>query len=154
MNLMTKILLIGAGTQALAIVKSLAKVGYVVCMFVGEHGNYADASRFVNKTFFCNESSKGSAYLNYVEELISSEGIDVLLPMGDESAEFLSKNKDRLQRIVKFTAPDYDAFLKGYDKNKLMSLCREKVIRILRRSTCRKQVLRTRCCSRSLIQLY
>ena len=45
--MMETILLLGAGTQALAIVGNLAKAGYKVCMLIGKRGNYADASRFV-----------------------------------------------------------------------------------------------------------
>lgn len=123
---MTKILLLGAGTQALAIIKGLAKAGHDVCMLTGEHGNYADVSRYISKCFYCHIPTMSDEFLQYVEELIATEGIDVLIPTGDETAEFLSKNKERLQRIVKFTAPGYDNFLKGYDKNKLMSLCQEK----------------------------
>lgn len=123
---MEKILLLGAGTQALAIVRGLAKAGHDVYMLTGEHGNYADVSRYISKCFYCHIPTMSDEFLNYVETLILKEEIDVMLPMGDNSAEFICKNKDRLQRIVKFTAPDFDAFLKGYDKNKLMSLCREK----------------------------
>ena len=46
--------------------------------------------------------------------------------MGDKSAEFLSKNKDLLQESVRFTIPNYETFLNGYDKNKLMTLCQKK----------------------------
>lgn len=123
---MAKILLLGAGTQALAIIKGLAKAGHDVCMLTGEHGNYADVSRYISECFYCHVPTMSDEFLKYIEGLIAKEGIDVLIPTGDESAEFLSKNKERLHKIVKFTVPDYEYFLKGYDKNKLMSLCQEK----------------------------
>jgi predicted ATP-grasp superfamily ATP-dependent carboligase len=123
---MAKILLLGAGTQALAIIRGLAKDGQDVCMLTGEHGNYADVSKYISKCFYCHIPTMSDEFLQYVEELIAKKGIDVLIPMGDESAEFLSKNKERLHKIVKFNSPDYEYFLEGYDKNKLMSLCQEK----------------------------
>ena len=122
---MGNILLLGSGTQALSIVKNLAKAGYNICMFF-EEANYADMSCYVNKRFVSKESPQSEKYLENVERIIAEECIDVLIPTGDESAVFLSRNKKQLSTLVKFTIPDYDIFLKGYDKNKLMTLCKEK----------------------------
>ncbi len=122
---MNKILLLGAGTQALSIVKGLSRAGYYVCMYC-EQGNYADASRYVNKSIVCHVSAKSDEYLANVEEIIAKEGVDVLIPMGDVTAEFVSRNKDKLSNIVKFTIPDFVDFQRGYHKNQLMTLCREK----------------------------
>ena len=41
---MANILLLGSGTQALAIAGSLHDAGHQVFLFVEERGNYADAS--------------------------------------------------------------------------------------------------------------
>lgn len=122
---MEKVLLLGSGTQALAIVKGLAKAGYALLLY-GEQGNYADASRYVSKFIASSMAEDSEDYLAQLEGIIAKEGVDVLIPMGDVTAEFVSRNKERLSRMVKFTVPDYDVFLKGYDKNKLMALCKEK----------------------------
>ena len=122
---MEKILLLGAGTQALSIVRGLSKTGYTIILF-GEYANYADASRYVSKFVACQVSEKSEEYLAQLEDIIAKEGVDVLIPMGDTAAEAVSKHKEKLNRMVRFTAPDYDVFLKGYDKNKLMALCKEK----------------------------
>ena len=120
-----KILLLGSGTQALSIVKGLSKAGYTLYMYC-EHKNYADASKYVCKCYACHVSTKSEEYLANVEEIIAKESVDILIPMGDEPAEFVSKNKLRLSNIVRFTVPDYDVFLKGYDKKLLMALCKGK----------------------------
>ena len=122
---MEKILLLGSGTQALAIVKGLTKEGYTICMLF-EETNYADTSRYVDKRYVCHVSPKSNEYLEFVERIIATEGIDVLIPTGDMSAEFISKNKVRLGKIAKFTTPDHTNFVNGYDKNKLMTLCQKK----------------------------
>lgn len=122
---MVKVLLLGSGTQALSIIKGLARTGCTVYMLSG-HGNYADASRYISKCFVSQVSCASEKYLASVEEIVGEEGIDVLIPMGDKNAEFVSRHKERLCNIVKFTIPNYDDFLKGYDKNKLMTLCKEK----------------------------
>lgn len=123
---MNTILLLGAGTQALSIVRKLAKAGYIVVMLVEEKGNYADSSVFVSKCFVIDVPVTSSEYLDCVKRLVERENIDVIIPMGDTTAEFVSKNKESLSGIVNITAPDYGSFLKGYDKNKLMTLCRDK----------------------------
>lgn len=120
------ILLLGAGTQGLAIVKRLAKAGYEISMLVGEVGNYADISRYVSTRFFCHFDAGSLEYLKEVKSLLEREKFEVVVPMGDGEAEFLSKNKKELSPLVHFVSPDYENFLKGYDKNKLMTLCREK----------------------------
>jgi len=51
--------------------------------------------------------------------------IDVIIPMSDNSAEFLSKNKTELSKYSRFIIPDYDIFLQGYNKNLLMKICAE-----------------------------
>lgn len=122
---MEKILLLGAGTQALSIVRGLSKAGYTITLF-GEYANYADASRYVSKFVACQVSEESEEYLQQVEAIIMKEGVDVLIPMGDTAAEVVSKHKEKLSRMVRFTAPGYDVFLKGYDKNKLMALCKAK----------------------------
>ena len=114
----------GSGTQALAIVKGLAKEGYTICMLF-EEANYADASRYVEKRFVCHNSPKSDEYLEIVEMIIVKEGIDILIPTGDVSAEFISRNKMRLSKIAKFTTPDYTIFVNGYNKNHLMALCQK-----------------------------
>ena len=121
---MERILLLGSGTQALAIVKRLAKAGYTIYM-IFEEANYADTSRYVNKRIVCHVSPKSDEYLEIVERIIVKEKIDVLIPTGDISAEFISKNKARLGKIAKFTTPDHTNFVNGYDKNKLMALCQK-----------------------------
>ena len=81
---------------------------------------------FVSKCFVSDAPVASSEYLDCVKRLVEKENIDVVIPMGDTTAEFVSKNKESLSGIVNITAPDYGSFLKGYDKNKLMTLCRDK----------------------------
>ena len=49
--------------------------------------------------------------------------IDVIMPLNDDSAEFLSKHKLALSAYTKLLMPDYNKFMAAYDKNLLMKLC-------------------------------
>lgn len=120
-----KVLVLGGGTQGLAIVRNLKLSDFYVVLFT-VRGNYADASKYVDKVICCNQRESSREYLDAVKRIIIREKIDVIIPMGDVSAEFLSKNKYELQNDVKFQMPDFEDFKRGTDKNTLMSLCREK----------------------------
>lgn len=123
---MNNILLLGSGTQALAILKSLHKSGNKIVMMIRDTGNYADVSKFIDKRIVTSYSVKSVEYLELVKSVLIENKIDVVIPMGDATAEFLSRNRDELLKLTHFKMPSYDSFMHGYDKNKLMSLCREK----------------------------
>lgn len=123
---MANILLLGSGTQAFAILKSLHQSRHRIFMLIGETGNYADMSKYVDKKILTNYKETQPEYLDIVINTVKVNRIEVVIPMGDTAAEFLSLYKEELQVYVKYKMPSHEYFMKGYDKNQLMSLCREK----------------------------
>lgn len=123
---MSNILILGAGTQAFAILHSLHRTGNRLVMLVRETGNYGDVSRFLDEKIQTQYSYDSQEYLVSVKTIIKEKQIDAVIPMGDASAEFLSRHKGELQPLTHFKMPSYENFMNGYDKNKLMKLCREK----------------------------
>lgn len=121
---MANILLLGAGTQSLAIIPSFHRLGHRIVILTELHPNYGDKSKFVDKVYRI-ETTNENEQLAFVSQIVKQEGIDVIIPMGDADAEFLSKNKSNFAG-QQFVIPDYTTFLKGYDKNQLLSLCKEK----------------------------
>lgn len=122
---MSKVLLLGCGTQGLAMVKDLKQTGHSVFL-IGEKHNYADDSKYVDKKLYCDDAPSSSEYLNTVKSYIEQNHIDVIIPLGDVVAEFLSKNKNELQNITRFLMPEYHDYVRATDKNLLMALCKEK----------------------------
>lgn len=122
---MSNVLILGCGTQGLAMAKDLKKAGHTVFL-IGEKHNYADVSRYVDKKQYCNETPSSEKYLAIVKSFVEQNQIDAVIPMGDVLAEFLSKNKETLQGIAHFKMPDYQSFIRATDKNQLMALCKEK----------------------------
>lgn len=121
---MSNILLFGAGTQSLAIVPSLHRLGHRIFVLSGKVSNYGDDSRYVTRCCYpnlCSDEEK----LNAIGDCVKKNGIEVIIPTGDHEAELISKYADRL-RPLKFKMPSYENFLRGYDKNKLLKLCQEK----------------------------
>lgn len=122
---MANILILGCGTQGLAIVRDLHRSGHKVFL-LGEKQNYADSSRFVTKYQNCSLLPSSHEYLITIEKFIIEYRIDAIIPMGDTLAEFLSKNKDEINKLAAFKIPDYSLFMLATDKNQLMKLCKEK----------------------------
>lgn len=122
---MSNVLVLGCGTQGLAIIRDLKMAGHKVFL-IGDKHNYADSSRFLNKKLFCNQSPSSDDYLNTVKLFLVENKIDVVIPMGDVLAEFLSKNKEILKNLAHFKMPEYQNFIRATDKNQLMALCKEK----------------------------
>lgn len=121
---MANILLLGAGTQCLAVIPSLHKNSHKIFILTEMHSNYGDKSRHVRKVYRTAFDDEAET-LSLVSRIVKEDCIDVILPMGDADAEFLSKNKSNFAG-QHFVIPDYVTFLKGYDKNQLLTLCKEK----------------------------
>lgn len=122
---MSNILILGCGTQGLAMAKDIKKAGHTVYLIGGKH-NYADSSRYVDKKLYCDETPSGEEYLAFVKSFVEQNQIDAVIPMGDVLAEFLSRNKSILKNLTHFLMPDYQDFVRATDKNQLMVLCKEK----------------------------
>ena len=122
---MSNILVLGCGTQGLAMVKDIKKAGHAVFLIGGKH-NYADMSRYVDKKQYCIDNLTISDYLATIKTFVEKNQIDVIIPMGDGDAEFLSKYKDELNSRSRFIMPNYNDFIRATDKNQLMALCKEK----------------------------
>lgn len=122
---MANILLLGTGTQGFILAETIYKMGHRLTMIASEKGNYADKSRFLDKVYYC-MNSLDAVYAQFITDVICDEQIDVVIPTGDSDAEFLCKHRTKLPQRAKFKLPLYENFLRGYDKNQLMSLCKDK----------------------------
>jgi len=124
---MTTVLLLGGHTiQALPVMKSLRQSAYkVICECEAKH-SYGYWSRYSNEKIIRPlYHYKSKEYLDFILGLISEYKVDIILPLFDLSAEFVSINKDILAKRVSFVSPSYDVFTLGYSKNFLMGLCKD-----------------------------
>lgn len=122
---MCNILILGCGTQGLALIGDLKKHEHTICL-IGEKNNYADRSRYLDYKYYTSLRPLSQEYLSLVLDVIAKHRIDTIIPMGDVNAEFLSINKGTLLKYVKYKMPDHDVFINGTDKNRLMNLCAQK----------------------------
>lgn len=121
----TVLLLDGGGSQTLPIAESLYKKGHKVHIFYEHKLSYGYATRYSSKKTQSPPIKKEELYFNFFKEYVITNLIDVVIPLSDPSAMFLSKNKDFFLEFCRFIAPDYETFIKGYNKNILMGICRK-----------------------------
>ena len=122
---MCNVLLLGCGTQGLAMARDIKKAGHAVSL-IGERHNYADSSRYIETFIFTEDAPSSVEYFKIVVDTIKKNNIDTIIPMGDVLSEFMSENKKELSQYVKYQMPDIIYWRNAVNKSGLMSICKEK----------------------------
>jgi len=113
------VLLLSGGLQGLCMAESLYSSEIPVDILTSRK-DVAFYSRFFRNKHVYN----GSDYLEQVIELIKEHHYSILIPMSDNAASFVSKNKDLLMNLdVQSPVPSFDVFEMGTDKSRLMNFC-------------------------------
>lgn len=121
---MKRVMLLGAGTQALAILPALRREFDEIIFYVKSRNNYSDVSRYSDRVVY-QKSDDPNEILNDLLHNKEMLGIDFFIPMGDVSAAFISKYQVNFAGCT-VLSPKFSSFQRGYDKNRLMALCQEK----------------------------
>lgn len=122
----TVLILDGQAVQTLIVAESLHKAGYRVELLCDGKENYGYHTRYADKRTVGPVPHDETRYLEMLSRYIQENRVDVIIPMTDESACFMSKYKRELASLCYFIMPEWEIFRKAYDKNLLMALCREK----------------------------
>ena len=118
------VFILGGGLQALSVARSLKEVGYdVFCL--SSKNEAISHSKFVDKFIPSHVDISTTDYLKYICTLLIESQCEVIIPMSDSLAEFLSRNKREIEAktITKCAIPSYDVFSIANDKWKLLQLC-------------------------------
>lgn len=123
---MAKILLLnGESVQVVCMARALHKLGHEVSSLSYTKCSSGYATRWVDHKYMCPEPvAHAEEYRKCFYEHIKEHEYDLIIPMLDEGADFLSREKENIQGPV-CAIEDYDTFQKANDKQKLMELCRE-----------------------------
>lgn len=123
---MYKVLILdGGAAHAMAIAECLKKSGYKVAVICNDKNEYGYHTKFADERFLGEDSHKPD-YAEFMLNFLKEHKFDVLIPTSDTSAEFMSFHKEELKQLTGVLMPERKVFEKGYDKNKLMAVCREK----------------------------
>ena len=123
---MKRILLINAeGVQAICLSKSLRKQGHFVIGFCNHKCTSGYATRWLNEKHKSPDITKDTANFKvFLYDYLGTHSVDAIIPLADDGAEFLSKNKEEIEKKgVKCAIPAYETFNLANNKQLLMELC-------------------------------
>lgn len=122
----TVAILDGQTIQTLLVSKSLKKHGYKVILLCESLNSYGYHTKYADEKLIAPSTKKQPAnFHKFIFNFLEHNKVDYIIPMNDYSALFMSRYKSELQFFCEFIIPDYDVFMAGYDKNKLMKVCSE-----------------------------
>lgn len=120
-----KILLLDSDTvQTLSVLKALVGIGCEVSVLCSKKISYGYASKYPYKKILSKRSYDDELFLEELLCTLKKEKYDLVIPMFDDGALFLSKNKTLLEQYgVRVAVADYDKFMTAYDKGRFMDFC-------------------------------
>jgi len=122
----TVAILDGQTIQTLPVSKSLKKLGYRVILLCESSNSYGYHTKYADEKLIAPSTKEQSKkFHKFIFNFLHHHKVDYIIPMNDYSALFMSRYKSELQNFCDFIIPDYDVFMTGYDKNKLMKVCFE-----------------------------
>lgn len=116
----------GVGRQALPILADLYKLGCIITVVctskldVGYNSRYSTYRILTDKAIYEENMANG-----IINKEIYSNKYDVVIPLSDLSTQHIAMHLDEYSKHAKFPIPDYSVFMKAYDKQKTMNICRD-----------------------------
>ena len=121
------LLLDGYTLQAYSVSKSLKKVGFNVSILTPKKISYGYFSRFPDRKIICPDIKQETLYKKFLIEFLQKNHFDVVLPLFDDSADFLSRHYDEINLYARVATMPWKVFVNAANKGQLMELCRLKV---------------------------
>lgn len=125
---MNILLINGENVQSISIARSLREDGHRVILFANSKVSSGYASRYIDEKHIVPDICHcRTAFEEYFYDYISTKKVDVVIPMGDEGATFLSINKVHIEQEYncKCAVPIFSVFNLANDKQQLMELCKK-----------------------------
>lgn len=118
-----KVLIFGAGgRQTLAVSKGFHDIGCEVTTYCMSRLDTGFLTRYADHKILYDKNSKTDFY-EYGCKIIANGKYDLVVPMGDKTATFLSNNKERLKQYSKIAVNDTHIFQYAIDKYLTMRVC-------------------------------
>lgn len=124
---MSKILLLdGEGVQVVCMARELNKLGHELTALCAQKVSSGYATKYLHHKYKSpNVHLETEAFRAYFYKYLKAHRYDLIIPMGDESAYFLSREKETVERQYKVqcAVETYSTFELANDKQKLMEIC-------------------------------
>ena len=109
----TSVLIFGAGgRQALAICRGFYQLGCKVVVYCAKKTDTGYLTRFSSTKILYNKNNQDS-FFDYGLKLIKKGGFDLVVPLGDPAATYLSQHKKELEPYAKVAVNDWPVFQKS-----------------------------------------
>lgn len=116
----------GVARQVLPIVKGLKKLECHITIICFSKLDLGYATKYVDRRILLDFKENDIKYQeNFILNLIKKEKFDLVIPMSDETAEYLSRNKSTVLQHAAVAVNDYDVFIKAANKNNTMRICQD-----------------------------
>lgn len=124
---MSKILLLdGEGVQVVCMARELNKLGHELTALCAQKVSSGYTTKYLHHKYVSpNVHLNAEAFKTYFYEHLRAHQYDLIIPMGDESAYFLSREKETVEQQYKMlcAVETYATFELANDKQKLMEVC-------------------------------
>lgn len=120
------LLLEGQNGQAPSTARALHELDTKVYAIIEGRINAGYGSRYIDKKITCKHKDiYDNEYKSLLFDFLSRQKIDVIIPLGDKSARFLSQNKQEIENTfhASCAVQDFPLFDLAQNKQKLMALC-------------------------------
>ncbi len=114
------------GRQAPSVCKGFYQLGCRVVAYCKSRFDTGYLTRFVSKKILYKEvGASGETFYQYGIRVIKEGKYDLVVPLGDNGALFLSQHKSELSQYAKIAVNDWEIFQNIIDKTKTMRICQE-----------------------------
>ncbi len=118
------LILDGDGRQVLPFLSSLKRAGHHVTVACYRRLSPGYLSRYPNRRVVlpvCEEEPK--RFKEAVLKLISTGKYDIVCPLGHYTTRFCVEHRKQLEKYASVPVPDYEVFMRAYDKGQTMAFC-------------------------------
>ncbi len=124
------VLVFGAdGRQALPVIKGFAQLGCKVTVYGQSKLDPGCATKYASeKILYERENSAGEGFCSYGARLIRENHFDLVVPLHDLTAAYLSEHKEDLSQYARIAVNDPDKMRYATDKALTMRTCEEEGI--------------------------
>ncbi|WP_156300689.1 ATP-grasp domain-containing protein [Thermococcus sp. EP1] len=123
----SKILITDAQMRSsLAVIRSLGKKGLKIT--AGEETRFATGffSKYVKERVVYSSPRKNpKGFIKFLKTILSKDEYEMLIPVADATLLQIIKHKEELEKYTTIPYPDYEKFIKAYDKGKVVKLAQK-----------------------------
>ena len=117
--MISKVLLLDGHTvQAISVARSLKERGYEVTAFIESKLSYGYVCRYIDHKIKSPKQNDAEKFLPFIKEFLRRAPQDLIIPLYNDSAEFLSIHKQEIEKEFNTTCavPEYATFIQAHDK--------------------------------------